>query len=157
MLLNRAPISTQLHPPPSSLFQPPPNSLNVIRTKILHVIGQFPKYRPKNPKLSILTENWHTWCLGDADSESGLRFLKFQPQNPFLGKFRPKKSKLSVCLKIGTHGISRMLIFIQALVFKISKPKSIFGQILAEKVKVVHFGWKLAHRVSWRCWFLFWH
>ena len=50
--------STQLHPPPPSSFQPPPNSihlqpphfsrhpalrntLNVIRSKVLHVIGQF--------------------------------------------------------------------------------------------------------------------
>ena len=31
-----------------------------------------------------------------ADSESKLRFLKFQPQNPFLGKFGPKNSELSV-------------------------------------------------------------
>ena len=27
VLLNRAPTSTQLHPPPPSLFQPPPSSL----------------------------------------------------------------------------------------------------------------------------------
>ena len=27
VLLNRAPTSTQLHPPPPSSFQPPPNSL----------------------------------------------------------------------------------------------------------------------------------
>ena len=50
----------------------------------------------KKSKLSVLTENWHTWYLGSADSESGLRFLKFRPQNPFLGKFGPKNSKLSV-------------------------------------------------------------
>ena len=34
--------------------------------------------------------------LGSADFESGLRFSKFRLQNPFLGKFGPKKSKLSV-------------------------------------------------------------
>ena len=70
VLLNRAPSSThlhspppsstQLHPSPPSSFQPPPssihlhpthfslhtalcNTLNVIRTKISHVIGQFPQ------------------------------------------------------------------------------------------------------------------
>ena len=31
-----------------------------------------------------------------ADSESRLRILKFRPQNSFLGKFGPKKSKISV-------------------------------------------------------------
>ena len=52
--------TTNLHPPPPSSFQPPPNSihlrpahfslhstlrntLNIIRSKVLHVIGQFPQ------------------------------------------------------------------------------------------------------------------
>ena len=43
-----------------------------------------------------MTENWHTWYIGGVDSESRLRFLKFRPQNPFLGKFGLKNSKLSV-------------------------------------------------------------
>ena len=60
--------------------------------------------------LSILTKNWHTWYFGGLDSESRLRFLKFRPQNPFLDKFGPKNSKLSVCQNIGAHSISRMLI-----------------------------------------------
>ena len=34
--------SNELHQPPFSLFHPPPSSLYVIRTKIAHVIGQFP-------------------------------------------------------------------------------------------------------------------
>ena len=50
-----------------------------------------------------------------------------------------------------------MLILVPTLVFWISKPKSIFGQIWKEKLKVVQFDWKLAYRVSWRCWFLFQH
>ena len=37
----------------------------------------------------------HVVCQ-DADSKSRLRFLKFWPQNPFLGKFGPKNSKLLV-------------------------------------------------------------
>ena len=44
----------------------------------------------------VLPDNWHTWYLGGADSDSGLRFSKFRPQNPFLGKLGPKKWKLSV-------------------------------------------------------------
>ena len=43
-----------------------------------------------------MPENWHTRYLGGADSASGLSFPKFRPQNSFLGKFRPKNSKLSV-------------------------------------------------------------
>ena len=53
VLLNHAPSSTQLHPPSPSSTQLHPvhfnlhlalcNTLNVIRTKISHVIGQFPQ------------------------------------------------------------------------------------------------------------------
>ena len=39
-----------------------------------------------------------------------------------------------------------MLILIPKLAFRISNPKSIFGQIWVEKVKVVCFAWKLAHK-----------
>ena len=28
-------------------------------------------------------QTWHPWHFGSADSESGLRFLKFLPQNPY--------------------------------------------------------------------------
>ena len=38
-----------------------------------------------------------------------------------------------------------MLILIPTIVFWIAYPKSIFGQIWAEKVKAVCFVWKLAH------------
>ena len=60
----------------------------------------------------------------------------------FLGKFGPNKSSCH---------------FIPTLAFWISNPKSIFGEIWAKKVKVVQFGWKLAHRVSRQCWFVFRH
>ena len=39
-----------------------------------------------------------------------------------------------------------MLILIPSIVFWISNPKSIFGQIWAEQVKAVCFAWKLAHK-----------
>ena len=127
-----------------------------------------------------MTENWQTWYIEGADFECRFRFLKFRPQDPFLGKFGPKKSNLSVlpenwhtwyledvnsyfnisfqnsqpkihfwanlgqktqscpfCLKIGTHGISRMLILISTLIFWISNQTSIFGQMWAKKLKVV--------------------
>ena len=44
----------------------------------------------KNQSSSFLPENWHTWCLGDADSESGLICLKFLPTIYFLSKFFQK-------------------------------------------------------------------
>ena len=50
--LHRAPPTyTQLHPLLLSSFNLKPslcNTFNVIRTKILHVIRQFPKFRPKS-------------------------------------------------------------------------------------------------------------
>ena len=84
------------HPTHLSLHPTLCNTLNVIWTLISHISGNFPKFRPKNSKLSILTENWLARELRVAKSKSGLSFLKFGPQNPFLGKFVPKKSKLSV-------------------------------------------------------------
>ena len=74
---NLQPAHFNLHPTHLSLHPPLCNTLNVIRTKISHVIGNFPKYWPKNSKLSIFTENWHTWSLGGADSKSALKFLIF--------------------------------------------------------------------------------
>ena len=59
------------------------------------------------------------------------------------------------CQKIDTHGISRMLIFISKLVFWIFNPKSIFAEIWTKINKVVRFVWKLAHKVSRECRFLF--
>ena len=72
------------------------NTLNVIRTKILHVIGQFPQIYVENSKLSVLPKNRHPWYIRGADSESRPRISKFRPQNAFSGKFGPKNSKLSV-------------------------------------------------------------
>ena len=77
-----------------------------------------------------------------------LDFWNFNPKIHFWEYLGRKSQSCPFFLKIGTHG---------TLVFWISKPKSIFGQIWTEKLKVVECGWKLAHRVSWRCWFLFQH
>ena len=84
------------HPAHLSIHPALCNILNVIRTLILHVSGNFPKFRAKNSKLSILNESWPARELGCAESKSGLSFLKFRTQSPFLGKFGPKKLKLSV-------------------------------------------------------------
>ena len=131
-LLNRAPKSTQHHPPlPSSihfhsappspiylhpahfnLLPAPCNTLDVIRTNIIcnWTISQ---NLGRNTQSCPLELNWQSWYLEDADCESGLKFLKFWSQNSFLGKFGQKK------------------------------------------VKSVRFAWKLTHTVSRGCWFLF--
>ena len=65
--------------------------------KLVHVVSQgcdsesrlrSLKFRPQNPflgkfgsknsKLSILSENWYTWYLKDADSYSNISFLNFK-------------------------------------------------------------------------------
>ena len=56
-------------------------------------------------------------------------------------------------LKIGTHGILEVLILNPDYTFEIPTPNSIFGQIWAQKFKVLRFVWKLVHIVSQRCWF----
>ena len=86
-----------------------------------------------------------------------LDFWNSDPKIHFWANLDWKSKSCPFFLKIGTHGILMMLILIPTLVFWISDPKSIFGKIWAKKVKVVQFGWKLAHRVSWQCWFLFRH
>ena len=168
--------STQLSAAPSRLFEP----------KYRTSLGNFPKFRPKNSKLSIWTENWYTWYIGGADSESGLRFLKIWLKNPFWGRFGPKKSKWSFllenqhkwyledadsyfnirflnfqpkiyfwanlsqksqsctfCLKIGPHGILRMLILISTLFSEFPTKKPFLGNFALKKAKLC-FAWKLA-------------
>ena len=93
-------------------------------------LGNFPKFRPKNSKLSILPENWQSWHIGGADSRS--RLSKFWPQNPFLGKFGSKKSKL-FCLKIGTYDNLEELILIPDLGFWNSNCKIHFWANLGQK------------------------
>ena len=109
VLLNCPPNSTQLHPPASTCTHLHPahfsfhpalcNTLNVIKTKISLVNGQFSQIKVK--KLEVVHFKWKLahMVIGGANSESRLRFLKFRLENLFLGKFGPKKSKLSFLLE----------------------------------------------------------
>ena len=147
---------TQLHPAPSTssqlisastLLSATPST--IFEPKYHTWLGNFPKFRLKHSKLSILSENWLTRYVGGADSESRLRFLKFRPQNPFLGKFGLKMSNCPFCLKIGTHGISRMLILIPTLIFWNSNPKIYFWANLGQKSQSCAFCLKIAsHGIS---------
>ena len=106
------PSSIHLHPAPPNSFQPSPSSLqhpqHYKNQNIAHNWGNFPKFRLKNSKLSVLPENWYTWYIGAADSKSGLRILKLQPKLHFWANFY---------LKIGTQSVLRKLILILTLVF----------------------------------------
>ena len=94
-------------------------------------------------------------------SNLDLDFWNYDPKIYFWVNLGQESQSCPFWLKIGTHGISRMLIIIPTLVFWISKPKFIFWQIWTEKVKVACFVWKWTHThthtyiVSRRCWFLF--
>ena len=116
-------------------------------------MGNFPKFKPKNWKLSILTEKWHTWYTGGAHSEFRLRFLKFWPQNLFWANLGPKIQSCPFCLKVGAHSISRMLIPNLDLDIWSFDPKIYFWANLGPKFKVVSYVWKLVHIVSQGCWF----
>ena len=85
--------------------------------------------------------------LEDVDFYSHISFQNFQLLFNFWTNLGRKSQSCPFCLRIGTHGISRMLILLLTLVFWISNSNSIFGQIWAEKVKVVHFVGKLARKV----------
>ena len=122
------------------------------------------KFWPRNSflgkfglKKSLFPENWHTWNLDNGDFSSNISFLNFETEIHFWANLDQKSQSCLFCLKIGTHVISKLLILVPTWAFSVSKPKSILGQIWTEKLKVVQFGWKLAYRVSRRCWFLCQH
>ena len=167
-------LCTHFHPPPPCSVQPRPSSLQhpqqYLNQNIAHNWAISPNLGRKTKCCPFWLKVSTRYSEG-ADSESRIRFLKFQPQHPFLGKFGPQNLKLFVlfqnwctylkdgdsksrlsfwnfnpkiqfqanlgpsiqsclfCLKIGTHGISRMLILIATLVFWISNPNFLFRQI----------------------------
>ena len=151
--------STQLHSPPPSLFQPPPSSLqhpqqylnqNIARNwAISPNLGQKIKSCPF--WLKIGTHGILEVLIPNPD----LDFWNSDPKIHFWANLGPKIQSCPFCLKIGAHSISRMLIPNPDLDFWNSNLQSIFGQNWAEKFKVVHFDWKLAHMVYRGCWFLF--
>ena len=135
VLLNCAPTSTKLHPPPPNSFQPLPSSLQHPKKYSNQSIRNWaisPNLDRKIQRSSFWLRNGSHSILEVLIPNPDLRFLKFQLQNPFLGKFRFKKTKLS----IDTHGISRKLILISTLVFWISNQKSIFSKFAPKKSKL---------------------
>ena len=93
--------SVQLHPPPPSSFQPPLSSLQHPQQYLNQNIARNWAISPnlgRKIKSCPFWQNIGTYgsYIGGVDSESRLRFLKLRPQNPFLVKFGPKKSKLFI-------------------------------------------------------------
>ena len=127
---------THLHPAPSPYTQlHPPRAdrmlLMLIPTLVFEISNPksiFGKIWDKKVKAICFT--WklaHAHYLEDADSCFDISFLNFQTQ------------------------ISSMLILILRLVFWNSKPKSSFCANFSQKCSILHFAWKLVHRVFWRC------
>ena len=117
VLLNRAPSSIQLHPAPSTSTQlistsmrlhlPPPSSFQPPTSSLEHPQQYLNQNITRNwaisPNLGQKIKSCQFWLktgthgiLEGLDSESRLRFVKFQPQKLFLGEFGPKNSKLFV-------------------------------------------------------------
>ena len=151
VLLNRAPSSTQLHPPPPSSFQPPPSFLQHPQQYLNQNIARYWAISPNlGRKIKNVCFNWKMVHLVYWRC-----FWNFDLKIHIWANLGPKIQSCLFCLKIGAHSISRMLIPNPDLDFWNSNLQSIFGQNWAEKFKVVHFDWKLAHMVYRGCWFLF--
>ena len=146
VLLNRAPnstqlypapiSSTQLHPPNSSLYSALCNTLNVIRTKIPQ--GQ-KKLGQKNQSCPFCVEVDTHGILKVVIPIPDLDFWNSDPKIYFWANLGQKSQCGTFCLKIDIRGISKMLVLILKLAFWIPDTKFIFGQIWAERVKVVSF------------------
>ena len=132
-MLNRAPASTQLHPPPPSFIYlysapyPPTKLMPAFTQPSATILYQC--YRNQN-----ITRNWEI--------------------SPNLGQ------KIQSCpfyLKIGSDGILEVVIPNSELDFWNVDPKINCWVNFGRKSQKSPFGWKLVYRVSRGCWFLFRH
>ena len=151
--------SIQLHPPPPNLFQSLPSSLQhpqkYLNQNIAHNWAISPRFGQKIKSCSFWLKIGTHGILEVLIPNPDLDFWNSDPKIHFWANLDRKSQSCLVWLKIGTQSVSTMLILIPTLFFSVSNPKSFFGQIWAEKFKVVHFDWKLAHMVYRGCWFLF--
>ena len=121
--------STQLQPPSPSSFKPPTSSL-------------------KHPQQSVNQNIACNWAISQnlVQKLKSCTFSLKVGTHGILEVLIPNPdldletlTTKSISLKIGTHGISRMVSLILILVFWISNPNFLFGQILAKKFKVALF------------------
>ena len=121
-----------MHPAYSNLHLALCNALNVITTKISHVIETFKV--TENIKVIHFTLKTSTGgILVVLILYLDLNFWNSDPKIHIWENLGRKNVSCPLWLKIGTHGIWRMLILIPTFFFWIYNPKSIFGQIWAKK------------------------
>ena len=124
VLLNRAPTSTQLHPPPPnfiqlhppppSSFQPPPSSLQhpqqYLNQNIARNWAIFPNLGQKIKSCPFWLKIGTHGILEVLIPNPDLDFWNSDLKIHFWANLGPKIQCCPFCLKIGTHSISRMLI-----------------------------------------------
>ena len=142
------PFYFNLHPAHLSLHPAVCNTLNVIWTVILYVLGNSPNLGPKIQSCLFWLKIGPQGNLEVLNPNPDLVFWNSNAKIHFWANLSQKSQSYQFCLKIGTHGIWRMLTLMPTLVFCVCNSKSIFWKIWAEKVKFIHFGWKLAHSIS---------
>ena len=106
----------------------------------------FDKFGRKKSKLPILAETLHTKYLEDANSYSDFSSLNCKTWIHF-GQIGAVKFKVAHFGWKLPHSISRMLILIPTLVFSISNPKFIFGEIYAQEVELLVLSDVVTHRM----------
>ena len=142
-MLNRASTSIQLISASTQLSATP---------SISHVIEQCPQIYSKKFKFACFDRK----LARMISSKCWFRIWNFWNSNhkiSFWANLGQKTQSCPFCLKIGIHGTLRMVILVPTLAVWISNPKSVFGKIWVGKLRTVCFAWKLAHMVSWSCWF----
>ena len=145
--------STQLHPSPPSSLQHPQQYLkqNYARNwAISPNLGQIIK------KCSFWLKIGIHGILEVFIPNPDLDFWNIDSKIYFWVNLGPKIQSWPFCLKIVARSISRMIPNLD-LDFRNFDSKIRWGQIWAQKFKVVRFVWNLVHMVSQGCWFLFQH
>ena len=139
VLLNRAPSSTQLHPPPPSSFQPPPSFLQHPQQYLNQNIARYWAISPNlGRKIKNVCFNWKM-----AHLVYWRCFWNFDLKIHIWANLGPKIQSCLFCLKIGAHSISRMLIPNPDLDFWNFDPKIYFWANLGQKCQSFSFCLKI--------------
>ena len=153
VLLNSAPTSTQLHPPPPSSFQPPPSSLQRPEQYLNQNIA--PNWAT-SPNLGRKIQSCPIWLristhgiLEVLISNPDIDVWNFDPKIHFWANLGRKIQSCPFCLKIGAHGISRMLIPNPDLDLRNLDPKIYFWASFGPKTQSCQFCLKIGtHGIS---------
>ena len=159
VLLNRAPNSTQLHPPPPSSFQPPPSSIHLhpahfnlhpahfsLHPALCNTLNNISNNIARNwaisPNLGQKTKSCPFWLkigthgiLEILIPNPDLDFWNSDTKIHFWANLGPKIIKCLNCLKIGTYSISRMVIPNPDLDFWNFDPKIHFWANMGQKIQ----------------------